>query len=177
MGSPQNPVSDDEFTKLADAVFETQSTLGTTAILRRLHFESCTLLIAEMKLSLHVQTFRADPEAPVAQSRRRGRPRLEEPSERLVHDPRINVHLIAMPKVAAQQPPKRSLEPEPNRPSPVPKKPFKCPRPADKPAPQLPDELTGLPGRQKQGSQCVGISTCPKAATTQLKAADVVWHA
>ena len=49
LGSPQNPVSDDEFTKLADAVFETQSTLGTTAILRRLHFESCTLLIAEMK--------------------------------------------------------------------------------------------------------------------------------
>ena len=33
LGSPQNPVSDDEFTKLADAVFETQSTLGTTAIL------------------------------------------------------------------------------------------------------------------------------------------------
>ena len=28
---------------------KTQSTLGTTAILRRLHFESCTLLIAEMK--------------------------------------------------------------------------------------------------------------------------------
>ena len=49
LGSPQNPVSEDEFTKLADAVFETQSTLGTTAILRRLHFESCTLLIAEMK--------------------------------------------------------------------------------------------------------------------------------
>ena len=49
LGSPQNPVSDDEFTKLADAVFETQSTLGTTALLRRLHFESCTLLIAEMK--------------------------------------------------------------------------------------------------------------------------------
>ena len=49
LGSPQNPVSDDELTKLADAMFETQSTLGTTAILRRLHFESCTLLIAEMK--------------------------------------------------------------------------------------------------------------------------------
>ena len=47
LGSPQNPVSDEEFTKLADAVFETQSTLGTTAILRRLHFESCTLLVAE----------------------------------------------------------------------------------------------------------------------------------
>ena len=28
LGSPQNPVSDDEFTKLADAVFEAQSTLG-----------------------------------------------------------------------------------------------------------------------------------------------------
>ena len=49
LGSPQNPVSDEEFTKLADAVFETQSTMGTTAVLRRLHFESCTLLVAEMK--------------------------------------------------------------------------------------------------------------------------------
>ena len=28
LGSPQNPVSDDEFTKLADAVFETQSYVG-----------------------------------------------------------------------------------------------------------------------------------------------------
>ena len=178
LGSPQNPVSDDEFTKLADAVFETQSTLGITAILRRLHFESCTLLIAEMK----TQSACADASEPIRKlpslkAAAGGRPRLEEPFERLMHDPRINVHLIAMPKVAAQQPPKRPLEPEPNRPSPVPKKPFKCPRPADKPAPQLPDELTGLPGRQKQGSQCVGISTCPKAATTQLKAADVVWHA
>ena len=314
LGSPQNPVSDDEFTKLADAVFETQSTLGTTAILRRLHFESCTLLIAEMKTQsacadasepirklpfiekqsrldaqkkrlpglphtpeqqpahslidaaynvlesgsityLHpsrchsresevqteaknksktmitleqgalkqtvisnlqdidtntelklyfalqrrhlafdlvnllswsvcqkwldklmstlvsdapsnfsaitlTQVMRADREIfSILASEHKGslkaaaggRPPLEEPFERLMHDPRINVHLIAMPKVAAQQPPKRTLEPEPNRPSPVPKKPFKRPRPADKPAPQLPDELTGLARKTEAG--------------------------
>ena len=310
LGSPQNPVSDDEFTKLADAVFETQSTLGTTAILRRLHFESCTLLIAEMKtqsacadasepirklpfiekqsrldaqkkrlpglphtpehslmdaaynvlesgsitylhpsrchsresevqteaknksktmitleqgalkqtvisnlqdidtnteLKLHfalqrrhlafdlvnllswsvcqkwldklmstlvsdapsnfsaitlIQVMRADREIfSILASEHKGslkaaaggRPPLEEPFERLMHDPRINVHLIAMPKVAVQQPPKRLLEPEPNRPSPVPKKPFKRPRPADKPAPQLPDDLTGLARKTEAG--------------------------
>ena len=80
----------------------------------------------------------------VAQIHRRGQTTSWRAFERLMHDPRINVHLIAMPKVTAQQPPKRPLEPEPNQPSPVPKKPFKRPRPADKPAPQLPDELTGL---------------------------------
>ena len=49
LGSPQNQVGETELTQLADSVFETQSTLGTTAVLRRLHFESCTLLMAEMK--------------------------------------------------------------------------------------------------------------------------------
>ena len=49
LGSPQDPVSDDEFTKLADAVCEAQSTLDTTEILRRPHLKSRTLLIAEMK--------------------------------------------------------------------------------------------------------------------------------
>ena len=293
LGSPQNPVSDDEFTKLADAVFEAQSTLGTTAILRRLHFESCTLLIAEMKTQsacadkrlpglpntpeqqsahslidaaynmlesgsityLHpsrchsresevqtesknksktmitleqgalkqtvvsnlqdidtntelklyfalqrrhlafdlvnllswsvcqkwldklmstlvsdapsnfsaitlTQVMRADREMfSILASEHKGslkaatggRPPLDEPFERLMHDPRINVHLIAMPIVAAQQPPKRPLEPEPNRPNPGPKKPFKRPRPTDKPAPQLPDELTGLARKTEAG--------------------------
>ena len=65
--------------------------------------------------------------------------------------PRINVHLIAMPKVTAQQPPKRPLEAEPSRPSPVPRKPFKRPRSTDKPAPQLPDELAGLARKTESG--------------------------
>ena len=49
VGSPQNPVSDTEFATFADTIFEQQSTLGTTAVLRRLHFEACTLLVADMK--------------------------------------------------------------------------------------------------------------------------------
>ena len=102
-----------------------------------------------------------------------GRPPLEEPFERLMHDPRINVDLIAMPKVAAQQPPKRPLEPESNRPSPV-RRNLSSAR--DRQTSRLSSCRTSLqvwPERQKQGSQCIGISTCPKAATTQSKAADV----
>eukprot|EP00435_Cladocopium_sp_Y103_P011282 s3229_g2.t3 len=49
VGSPQNPVSDSDFAQLTDSIFEGQTTLGTTAILRRLHFEACTLLVADMK--------------------------------------------------------------------------------------------------------------------------------
>eukprot|EP00435_Cladocopium_sp_Y103_P017759 s3929_g4.t1 len=50
IGSPQNPVSDAEFSQLTDSIFDGQSSLGTTAILRRLHFEACTLLVADMKI-------------------------------------------------------------------------------------------------------------------------------
>ena len=76
---------------------------------------------------------------------------LDEPFERLMNDPRINVHLIAMPKVAAQQPSKRPFEQEPSRPNPGPKKQFKRPRPADKPVPQLPHELAGLARKTAAG--------------------------
>ena len=61
LGSPQNQVGETELTQLADSVFETQSTLGTTAVLRRLHFESRTLLMAEMK----TQSERADASQPI----------------------------------------------------------------------------------------------------------------
>eukprot|EP00435_Cladocopium_sp_Y103_P021975 s4259_g5.t1 len=61
VGSPQNPVSDSEFAQLADSIFDGQTTLGTTAILRRLHFEACTLLIADMK----TQPVSADASEPV----------------------------------------------------------------------------------------------------------------
>ena len=80
-----------------------------------------------------------------------GRLPLEEPFERLMHDPRINVHLIAMPKVATQQPSKRTLESEPNKTSSVLKRPFKRLRPTDKPASQLPEELAGLTRRTEAG--------------------------
>lgn len=49
LGIPKNPVTDSKFTQLADSVFEAQSMLGTTATLRRLHFEACALLMAETK--------------------------------------------------------------------------------------------------------------------------------
>ena len=333
LGSPQNPVSDEEFTKLADGVFETQSTLGTTAILRRLHFESCTLLVAEMKtqsacadasepirklpfiekqsrleaqkkrlpglphtpeqqpshslidaaynvvesgnityihpsrchsresevqteaknksktmitleqgalkqtvisnlqdidtntelklyfalqrrhlafdmvnlLSWNVcqkwldklmstlvsdapssfstvtltQVMRADREIfSILASEHKGslkastggKPPLEEPFERLMHDPRINVHLIAMPKVATPQAPKRSLEPEHNNASPVLKRPPKRTKPADKPAPQLPEELAGLTRKTEAGKPMCWHFNMAKGCSNPVKA-------
>ena len=314
LGSPQNPVADSEFNQLADSVFETQSTLGTTATLRRLHFEACTLLMAEMKtesacadasepirklpfiekqsileaqkkrlpglphtpeqqpahalidaafnvlesgsvtyvhpsrchsresevqaeaknksktmitleqgalkqtvvsnlpdvdtatelrlyfslqrrhlafdlvnlLSWSVcqrwldklmsslvsdapsnfsnitltQVMRADREIfSILAAEHKGslkagaggKPPLDEPFERLMHDPRINVHLIAVPKLAVQPATKRPLDLDPGKASPGPKKPFKRPRPADKPVPQLPEELAGLARKTEAG--------------------------
>ena len=48
VGSPQNQVSDTEITKLAESIYGTPS-LGDVATIRRLHFESCTYLLNDMK--------------------------------------------------------------------------------------------------------------------------------
>ena len=47
-GSPQNQVSDAEIAKLAETIYGTP-TLGDVATIRRLHFESCTYLLNDMK--------------------------------------------------------------------------------------------------------------------------------
>ena len=49
IGSPQNQVNDIDMSNLATSAFGGEGTLGQLAVLRRLHFESCTLLIADMK--------------------------------------------------------------------------------------------------------------------------------
>ena len=49
-GSPQNQVSDAEINKLAESIYGTP-TLGDVATIRRLHFESCTYLLNDMKTS------------------------------------------------------------------------------------------------------------------------------
>ena len=66
---------------------------------------------------------------------------LDDSFERLMHDPRINVHLIAVPKLNV---PKKRLESDAGKSHSGPKKPPKRIRPRDKPVPQMPDELTGL---------------------------------
>jgi hypothetical protein len=48
LGTPQTPPSDQQFDALAD-VFGPGFTLGQTSMLRRLHFESTTLMIASVK--------------------------------------------------------------------------------------------------------------------------------
>lgn len=49
LGTPQAPPSDQQFNTLSQAVFGAGATLGQTAMLRRLHFESTTLMIASVK--------------------------------------------------------------------------------------------------------------------------------
>ena len=49
MGTPQSPPTDAQFTTLATTVFGAGFTLGQTSLLRRLHFESTTLMIASVK--------------------------------------------------------------------------------------------------------------------------------
>ena len=48
LGSPQNPVSDNAVTELATKLFGAAS-VGDTVVVRRLHFEAATLLLADMK--------------------------------------------------------------------------------------------------------------------------------
>ena len=49
LGTPQTPPTDQQFDTLAQAIFGGGFTLGQTSMLRRLHFESTTLMIASVK--------------------------------------------------------------------------------------------------------------------------------
>lgn len=49
LGSPQNTVGDNEMADFAAKVYGADANLGSLAIMRRLHFEACTLLMADMK--------------------------------------------------------------------------------------------------------------------------------
>ena len=61
LGSPQNPVADDQLNGLADKIFGGVATVGNAALVRRLHFEACTFLMADMK----TQVSATDPSEPV----------------------------------------------------------------------------------------------------------------
>ena len=99
--------------------------------------------------SILASDFKGSLKAPVGVA-----PPLDELFERLMHDPRINVHLIAMPKLSVQ-PQKRPLESDGGKPTPGPKKPAKRIRPGEKPFPQLPDELSGLNRKTEAGKPFV----------------------
>ena len=60
LGSPQNPVNETELGELAGKIHGGEATVGKTAIVRRLHFEACTFLMADMKS----QVSSADPSEP-----------------------------------------------------------------------------------------------------------------
>jgi len=49
LGTPQSAPTDQQFTGLAQTVFGAVATLGQTSMLRRLHFEATTLMIASVK--------------------------------------------------------------------------------------------------------------------------------
>ena len=60
LGSPQNPVDETELSNLAAKIHGGVATVGNTAIVRRLHFEACTFLMADMK----TQVSATDPSEP-----------------------------------------------------------------------------------------------------------------
>ena len=61
LGSPQNPVDESGLTELATKIHGADVTVGNTALIRRMHFEACTFLMADMKS----QVSSADPSEPV----------------------------------------------------------------------------------------------------------------
>jgi len=61
LGSPQNQVGDSDLSELAAKIQGGEATVGNTANIRRLHFEACTFLMADMK----TQVSAADPSEPV----------------------------------------------------------------------------------------------------------------
>ena len=60
LGSPQNQVGDSDLSELAAKIQGGEATVGNTANIRRLHFEACTFLMADMK----TQVSAADPSEP-----------------------------------------------------------------------------------------------------------------
>jgi len=61
LGSPQNQVNDAELAELAAKIHGGDASVGSTANIRRLHFEACTFLMADMK----TQVSSTDPSEPV----------------------------------------------------------------------------------------------------------------
>ena len=61
LGSPQNQVNDTELADLAAKIHGGEASVGSTANIRRLHFEACTFLMADMK----TQVSSTDPSEPV----------------------------------------------------------------------------------------------------------------
>lgn len=114
--------------------------------------------------SILASDFKGSLKAPVGVA-----PPLDELFERLMHDPRINVHLIAMPKLSVQ-PQKRPLESDGGKPTPGPKKPAKRIRPGEKPVPQLPDELSGLNRKTEAGKPLCWHFNMSKGCNNPVKA-------
>ena len=82
LGTPQTPPTDQQFDTLATAVFGAGFTLGQTSMLRRLHFEATTLMIASVKQRVDNEAAeRADSvkKIPIAEKRHR----LEQQERRL----------------------------------------------------------------------------------------------
>ena len=97
------------------------------------------------------------------------RPPLDEVFEKLLHDPRINVHLVAMPKLNSP-PQKTPLETDAGKPNPGPRKPFKRNKPGEKPVPQMPEELAGLNKRTEAGKPMCWHFNMAKGCNNPVKA-------
>ena len=93
-------------------------------------------------------------------------PPLNKTFKRLMHDPRINVHLIAHPKQqpVAPKTPKRPGDEPGDKPSP--KKPKNQPQ---KPTPQMPTELKGLTTRTADGKPICWHRNLKKGCNNTVK--------
>ena len=93
-------------------------------------------------------------------------PPLDKTFKRLMHDPRINVHLIAYPKQqpVAPKTPKRPGDEPGDKPSP--KKPKNQP---PKPVPQMPAELKGLTSRTADGKPICWHRNLKKGCNNTVK--------
>ena len=94
-----------------------------------------------------------------------GTPPFDEPFKRLMHDPRINIHLVPMPKHSNPKQPKRPPNPPVNPP------PVKKPKGAGdvKSAPQVPQELQGLHLKNEQGKPLCWHANLEKKCSDPVK--------
>ena len=98
-------------------------------------------------------------------------PPLDEIFSRLMHDPRVNVHLIALPRiqVPSANPPLKGTKREFDATGPPKGQPFKKQRQGDREPAKIPDELKGLKLKTAEGKPMCWHFNLSKGCNNQTK--------
>ena len=90
---------------------------------------------------------------------------------RLMHDPRVNVHLIALPRMQAPSanPPLKGTKREADATGPTKGQPFKKQRQGDREPAKIPDELKGLKMKTAEGKPMCWHFNLSKGCNNQTK--------